>query len=280
MHPIYTYIRKELSGFYPDAEVSAMAKSLLTDVFHLSALDLYAGKDSDFSSENLRRLDDILCRLKSFEPLQYIVGETGFYGFSFLVSPSVLIPRPETAELIDWISSDFKGISGVRILDIGTGSGCISISLASVMEDAHVSAWDISGEALLVAGKNSELNGVNVSFSKVDVLGEDIPDMTVDVIVSNPPYIGESEKKDMEANVIDWEPGLALFVPDDKPLVFYERIAFLGLRLLGDNGKLYFEINQLYGLETVEMLHRMGYVNVELRKDMSGNDRMIKAERP
>lgn len=280
MHPIYFYIKNELSGIYPDTEVSAMAKTLLTDVFHLSALDLYAGKDSDFSSENLSRIDDIIRRLKSYEPIQYIIGETSFYGLKFKVSPSVLIPRPETAELIDWIISDYKGISNVKILDIGTGSGCIPVSLASVMERPVVSAWDISYEALEIAKMNSVCNDVNISFSRVDVLGNDIPDINVDVIVSNPPYIGESEKGNMERNVLDWEPEIALFVPDEEPLIFYRRIAELGLFVLSERGCLYFEINQLYGKETVEMLYSLGYKDVELRKDMSGNDRMIKARKP
>lgn len=280
MHPLYIYIKKELSGYYPDTETSAIAKSLLTDVFGLSALDLYAGKDNDFSSENLDRLNDILLRLKSYEPLQYIIGETYFYGLRFMVSPSVLIPRPETAELIDWIVSDYKDVPEVKILDIGTGSGCIPISLATVMDKPGVSAWDISEEALNVARKNSEINNVVVNFERVDVLGEDIPDIKTDIIVSNPPYIGEGEKPEMEKNVLDWEPELALFVPDDDPLVFYRRIAMLGLDILKENGSLYFEINQKYGCETLDMLDLMGYKNVELRKDMSGNDRMIKAIRP
>lgn len=280
MHPLYIYIKKELSGYYPDTETSAIAKSLLTDIFGLSALDLYAGKDNDFSSENLDRLNDILLRLKSYEPLQYIIGETYFYGLRFMVSPSVLIPRPETAELIDWIVSDYKDVPEVKILDIGTGSGCIPISLATVMDKPGVSAWDISEEALDIARKNSEINNVAVNFARVDVLGEDIPDIKTDIIVSNPPYIGEGEKPEMEKNVLDWEPELALFVPDDDPLVFYRRIANLGLDILKENGSLYFEINQKYGHETLEMLVHMGYKNVELRKDMSGNDRMIKAIRP
>lgn len=280
MHPIYFHIKNELSGVYPDAELSAMAKSLLTDVFHLSALELYAGKDSDFSSENRSRLNDIIERLRSYEPLQYIIGETYFYGLKFKVSPSVLIPRPETAELIDWIVSDNKNAAEVRVLDIGTGSGCIPVSLANAMNSPVVSAWDISEDALAVARCNAEENNVKIDFCKVDILGDDIPDIKVDVLVSNPPYIGESEKQNMEKNVLDWEPELALFVPDDDTLLFYRRIAEHGLTVLNERGCLYFEINQLYGKETVEMLEGMGYKYVELRKDMSGNDRMIKAVRP
>lgn len=280
MHPVYLYIRNELSGYYPDSEVSAIAKSLLTDVFHLSALDLYAGKDNDFSSENLNRLNDIVMRLKSYEPLQYILGETYFCGLKFEVSPSVLIPRPETAELIDWVLSDYNGAAGMKVLDIGTGSGCIPISLASLMDRPKVFAWDISEDALKVARRNSIKNNVEVDFRNVDVLGEEIPAIEVDIIVSNPPYIGESEKNVMDKNVLDWEPELALFVPDNDPLVFYRRIALLGMDILKEKGVLYFEINQLYGPDTVDMLIDIGYKDIELRKDMSGNDRMIKAVRP
>ena len=279
MHPIYTYIRQELSGFYPDAEAAAMAKYILTEKYQLSALDLYAGKDMNFSSEKLSEVNDILARLKSYEPLQYIISETWFCGYRFKVTPAVLIPRPETAELIDWIVTDNKR-EGAHVLDIGTGSGCIPVSLALMMDSPVVSAWDISEEALSVASENARINNADVAFSRVDVLGTDIPDIKVDVLVSNPPYITESEKKDMEKNVLEWEPDLALFVPDDDPLRFYKRIAELGLDILNDGGLIYFEINRAYGSETVDMLASMGYKDIELRKDLSGNDRMIKALRP
>lgn len=277
MHPIYTYIKQELSVFYSETETSAMAKCILTDIFGLSAIDLYVGKDMNFSSEMMERLGDILFRLKSYEPLQYIIGETSFCGLTFEVSPDVLIPRPETAELIDWIATD-DNRCGIRILDIGTGSGCIPVSLSVRMNSPEVYAWDISEKALAVAKRNAERNNVNVDFRCVDVLGDSIPPVKVDVIVSNPPYITFSEKKDMEKNVLDWEPQLALFVPDNDPLLFYRRIAQLGLDLLDKPGKIYFEINQAYGKETVDMLTSLGYTNIELRKDMSSNDRMIKAE--
>ena len=279
MHPIYTYIRQELSGFYPDAEAAAMAKYILTEKYQLSALDLYAGKDMNFSSEKLSEVNDILARLKLYEPLQYIIGETWFCGYRFKVTPAVLIPRPETAELIDWIVTDNKR-DGAHVLDIGTGSGCIPVSLALMMDSPVVSAWDISEEALAVASENARVNNADVAFSRVDVLGTDIPDIKVDILVSNPPYITESEKKDMERNVLEWEPDLALFVPDDNPLRFYKRIAELGLDILNDGGLIYFEINRAYGSETVDMLASMGYKDIELRKDLSGNDRMIKALRP
>ena len=165
----------------------------------------------------------------------------------------------------------------MRVLDIGTGSGCIPISLASDMDAPLVSAWDISEEALKVAVANAELNSVNVDFSRVDVLSDEIPDVKVDILVSNPPYITDSEKSEMERNVLDWEPGLALFVPDNDPLKFYRRIAEIGKDILDNNGLLYFEINRAYGKDTVDMLLGLEYRDVELRKDISGNDRMVKA---
>lgn len=256
-----------------------MAKYILTEKYQLSALDLYAGKDMNFSSEKLSEVNDILARLKSYEPLQYIIGETWFCCYRFKVTPAVLIPRPETAELIDWIVTDNKR-EDAHVLDVGTGSGCIPVSLALMMDSPVVSAWDISEEALSVASENARINNADVAFSRVDVLGTDIPDIKVDILVSNPPYITESEKKDMEKNVLEWEPDLALFVPDDDPLRFYRRIAELGLDILNDGGLIYFEINRAYGSETVEMLASMGYKNIELRKDLSGNDRMIKALKP
>ena len=279
MHPFYTHIRQELSGYYADSETSAMAKWILTEVFNFSPLDLYAGKDMNFSSEMQSRVEDILERLKRYEPLQYILGETSFYGLSFVVTPAVLIPRPETVELVDWIVTDHPQ-KGVKVLDIGTGSGCIPISLAKRLQEPLVSAWDISPDALAVAQQNAVKNAVKVDYSRVDALGTDIPDIQVDVLVSNPPYIGVSEKKNMEQNVLDWEPELALFVPDDDPLLFYRHIADIGCKILSENGILYYEINQLYGPETVQLLVDKGYKKVELRKDLSGNDRMIKALRP
>ncbi len=279
MHPYYTHIRKELSGYYPESETAALAKWILTDVFHLSTLDLYAGKDMNFSSEMLARAEDILMRLKSYEPIQYIVGEATFCGLTFEVTLDVLIPRPETSELVDWIVADHPQ-EGVRLLDIGTGSGCIPISLAKKMLLPQVAAWDVSSQALEVAQRNARKNEVDIAFELVDVLDDDIPTMQLDVLVSNPPYIGESERKSMERNVLDWEPDLALFVPDSNPLLFYRRIAELGLHLLAPGGMLYFEINQLYGKETCELLEELEYDSVELRKDFYGNDRMVKAIRP
>ena len=195
------------------------------------------------------------------------------------MTPSVLIPRPETEELVSWIVEDHPD-APVRILDIGTGSGCIPVSLAHRLPLSTVHAWDVSPEALEVARRNAIRNGVTVHFLQVDALQESWPSLNIDVLVSNPPYITEKERTDMERNVLDWEPELALFVPDNDPLLFYRHIARIGLDLLSPSGTLYYEINRAYGAETVSLLQQLGYHSVELRKDLSGNDRMVKAVKP
>ena len=281
MHPAYNYIKQAINGQYPDTEASAIAKAILTDVFQLSTTDLYASKDMNFSTNQAEKLEVIITRLRANEPLQYILGNCYFCGLNFHVEPGVLIPRPETAELVEWIISDRKSSdSPIRILDIGTGSGCISISLAKNLPQSEVYAWDISEDAIRIASDNANRLDANVRFRQTDVLGQIPTDTMMNVIVSNPPYITEAERTDMDANVTDWEPDTALFVPDNTPLLFYERIADIGKQILTPDGTLYFEINQRFGTETVEMLRQKGYRNVELRKDLSGNDRMIKAERP
>lgn len=281
MHPAYNYIKQAINGQYPDTEASAIAKAILTDVFQLSTTDLYASKDMNFSTNQAEKLEVIINRLRANEPLQYILGNCYFCGLDFHVEPGVLIPRPETAELVEWIISDRKSSNSlIRILDIGTGSGCISISLAKNLPQSEVHAWDISEDAIGIASDNANRLDANVRFRQTDVLGQVPTNTMMNVIVSNPPYITEAERTDMDANVTDWEPDTALFVPDNTPLLFYERIADIGKQILTPDGTLYFEINQRFGTETVDMLHKKGYRNVELRKDLSGNDRMIKAERP
>ena len=215
-------------------------------------------------------------RLKKQEPIQYIQGYSDFCGLRFKVTPATLIPRPETSELVEWIAADHHGKT-VNILDIGTGSGCIAVSLASKLPKSTVSAWDISAEALAVAAENSRNNGTEVTFERVDILAHEPLNGHFDIIVSNPPYIKENEKSAMHSNVLDWEPHTALFVPDSDPLLFYRTIAVKGLELLKCGGTLYFEINRAHGAETVEMLANTGYKEIELRKDFADNDRMIKA---
>ncbi len=277
MHPIVNEIREALRGIYPDSEALSLAKMLLVEAFGFSTLELYGGKDKEISGNHRDVLDKMLLRLLKNEPIQYVLGKETFCGLEFEVNRNVLIPRPETRELVEWIVADRKADASCRILDIGTGSGCIAVSLAKRLPQAEVEAWDISEGALEVARRNAERNGVKVLWGLQDVLAALPGSVLYDVIVSNPPYITEKEKQDMDANVLDWEPSTALFVPDADPLLFYRKIAGLGLSMLKSGGTLYFEINRAYGSETVRMLEDLGYTQIELSKDEWGNDRMIKA---
>ena len=279
MHPVLHEIRDALKGYYPDSEALALAKMLLVEVFGFSTLELYGGKDKEFSEKHRSVLTEMIRRLQKNEPIQYIIGIESFFGLTLEVNPNVLIPRPETQELVSWIIEDYQSDESIRILDIGTGSGCIPISLAKQLSKAEVESWDISEGALEVASRNCERNGVKVLLRQKDVLKAAPEGNLYDVIVSNPPYITNKEKTDMEANVLDWEPSVALFLPDEVPLLFYRKIAQLGCDMLKEGGSLYFEINRAYGEETILMLKELGYAQIELKKDSWGNDRMIKAKR-
>lgn len=278
MNKIVAYIRSRLQPYYAAEEVSALSRIVCCDLLGQAPTDYYLGKDIVLSSKKEQELEDILQRLSRFEPLQYIEGRTLFLGREFWVAPGVLIPRPETEELVELMLKEIP--ADARILDVGTGSGCIAISLAKELPDTLVTAWDVSPEALSVARVNARKLQANVRFVECDVLACQVDEVGLyDVIVSNPPYVTEAEKADMEPNVLQWEPSLALFVPDDDPLRFYRRIAVLGRDMLADGGRLYFEINRAYGREMVEMLRTMGYVGVRVEKDLSQNDRFVIAEK-
>ena len=279
MHPIVYEIKDALKDIYPESEALSLAKMLLVEGFGFSTLELYGGKDKDISGKRRDVLNEMIRRLQKNEPIQYVLGVETFCGLSFEVNPNVLIPRPETAELVNWIVDEWGTKPSCRVLDIGTGSGCIPVSLAKLLETPRVESWDISEGALQVARKNCERNEVDVLLRQKDVLVASPEGGFYDVIVSNPPYIADSEKMSMDANVLEWEPSLALFVPDADPLLFYRKIGELALEMLAEDGALYFEINQAYGMETVNMLKALGYGQVELRKDAWGNDRMVKTIR-
>lgn len=279
MHPIVYEIREALRGHYPDSEALSLAKMLLVEVFGFSTLELYGGKDKEISGKHRDVLNEMIVRLQKNEPIQYIIGEENFCGLPFEVGRGVLIPRPETRELVKWVADDGTNKEGLRVLDVGTGSGCIAVTLAKRLLHPEVEAWDISEEALAIARRNAARHEAKVLFRRQDVW-QTVPEgRHYDVMVSNPPYIAEKEKAEMEANVLDWEPSVALFVPDDDPLCFYRRIAELGRVLLQEGGALYFEINRAYGGAMVALLEGLEYKQVELRKDAFGNDRMIKAIR-
>jgi release factor glutamine methyltransferase len=280
MQAAIIHIRSELQGLYPDTEIKSFSNLIIEKVSGFSRTEIIVNKNTLFSDEQRHVIENFIENLKEYVPIQYILGETEFFGLPFQVNESVLIPRPETEELVDWIRNENDRNSNPGILDIGTGSGCIAISLKHEFTNATVDAFDISEKALETAQSNAKLNKLKVNFSKVDILN--IPEMEQkwDIIVSNPPYVTELEKSEISPNVLDYEPHLALFVPDNDPLLFYRCIAVFAQQHLKPKGKLYFEINRQFGKATVDLLTTMGFGNVELRKDISGNDRMVRGIAP
>ena len=275
MQSLFRTLQHQLTAHYPVSEAKALVKMVLSDYFHINWMDLYMGKDIKLSPNQLDELKDIIARLEKFEPIQYILGEAYFMGIPFKVTPAVLIPRPETAELVHRIVRE-QLEQRVSILDIGTGSGCIAISLASQLPLAKVTALDVSLEALEVAKYNAKRRQVDIDFVQMDIL-QQTPTGCFDCVVSNPPYITAIEKQDMQPNVLEYEPSLALFVHHDDPLLFYRAIATKALALLRPNGSLYFEINRAYGQEMIALLESLSFKEITLHKDMYGNNRFIKA---
>lgn len=268
-------IKNSLKGYYDEGEIQVFIRIILS--FITKRQYTFLALDNSIDVDDIQ-LHTIIDRLKEYEPIQYIIGEEEFFGLKFKVSPDTLIPRPETEELVELLLAENKeSLPSASILDIGTGSGCIAISVAKYMPCAEVAAWDISAGALDIARMNASANGVSIDFERVDILDNYPQTKKFDVIVSNPPYVMDSEKDNMTANVLNYEPHTALFVPDDDALLFYERIADIGRELLNPNGKLYLEINQAKGQEMVAMLESKGYVNIHVAQDISKNDRMVVA---
>lgn len=267
----------ELSILYPQTEIDAFFYNLCDAYLNLKRVDIALNPDELVNDE---RFHSALNDLVAQKPIQYIIGKTEFYGLEFSVNENVLIPRPETEELVNWIIEDSTKKESFNILDIGTGSGCIAIALAKNLSSAKISALDISKKALEIAKKNALNNNVAITFIEDDILTVKTKKSSFkyDVIVSNPPYVRELEKEQMQNNVLDNEPHLALFVSDDNPLLFYDAIANFAKLNLTKNGVLYFEINQYLGDKTVELLTNKGFKNIELKKDIFGVDRMLKAE--
>ena len=276
MRKILQKINDAIGVHYTQGELNALARILATELLDISQTTYMLKDDAPLSPADEEKLTDALERLAKHEPIQYILGYSDFCGLRFSVTPAVLIPRPETSELVELIAVESP--TAKNILDIGTGSGCIAVSLASKLPTAQVTAWDISPQAIAIAQKNSIANNCKVLFEERDILTyEPQYREKYDIIVSNPPYIKEVEKRTMEDNVLLWEPHLALFVPDNDPLLFYRAIAEKGLTMLTPGGKLFFEINREHGTDVVSMLSEMGYSNPTLRKDIFGNDRMTMA---
>jgi release factor glutamine methyltransferase len=275
----------QLSFLNDEAEAESFFYIILEKLHKLKRIDLALNPNLELSEEDLQKWEVIITELKTLKPIQYILGETEFFGLRFEVNENTLIPRPETEELVELILVESRKSKGEsqKILDVGTGSGCIAISLAKNLPNAVVSAIDVSEKAIETAKKNAENNKVNVNFILADVLKLSTLDFGLwtkfDVIVSNPPYVRNLEKEEIKANVLEFEPHLALFVEDNDALIFYRKIAKLAKKNLSENGKLYFEINQYLGKETVELLDNLGFKNVILKQDIYGNDRMISAEK-
>lgn len=276
----------ELSPLYDEMEIESFFYIILESFHNKKRIDLAINPEMEMDALQLLRWESTLAELKKEKPIQYILGETEFYGLPFLVNKNTLIPRPETEELVELILNNIQYSSSIiQLLDIGTGSGCIAISLAKNLPNAQVSAIDVSEKALATAQKNAEINKVNVTFIQADILKvDDLENLSTsnfqlltkyDVIVSNPPYVRNLEKSEIKPNVLEYEPHLALFVEDNDALLFYRKIAELAKKNLKENGKLYFEINQYLGKETVELLENLGFKNIELKKDIYGNNRMI-----
>lgn len=285
---VFITYRQTLNKLYEATELEAITLMVTEEVCDLSKAKIKAFPETELSQPQSQKLTNILNELQTGKPVQYILGKTEFYGLTFHVNPSVLIPRPETEELVEWALSSvgsgqltvgsaniFEVASG-QIVDIGTGSGCIAISLKKNLPQFGVSAIDISADALKTAKENAKLSEVKVEFIEADILDWHTSSQ-ISLIISNPPYVTPHDKTQMHANVTDFEPHTALFVPENDPLLFYKAIADFAITHLAEKGLLFFEINESYGVETVKLLADKGFKDIELRKDMSGRDRMIKA---
>ena len=278
----YQQFWQSLTPLYDAGEAQAIVRTVLDVEYGMTLTDIICGKVNELSSDEERNLEEIITRLQNGEPVQYVLGEADFAGRTFQVEPGVLIPRPETAELCQWIEEEVSSLDAddpKQILDICTGSGCIAITLGLNIPNSEVTGWDISEDALRIAQGNVEmLKAGNVRIEYQDALMLPKVAEAADIIVSNPPYICEKEKADMEKNVLEHEPSIALFVPDEDPLKFYRAIAEYASSALKSEGALYFEINPIYEKETREMLEELGFKDIETKEDAFGKKRMMKAK--
>ena len=279
----YQQFWQSLTPLYDAGEAQAIVRTVLDVEYGMTLTDIICGKVNELSSDEERNLEEIITRLQNGEPVQYVLGEADFAGRTFHVEPGVLIPRPETAELCQWIEEEVSSLDAddpKQILDICTGSGCIAITLGLTIPNSEVTGWDISEDALRIAQGNVEmLKAGNVRIEYQNALMLPKTAETADIIVSNPPYICEKEKADMEKNVLEHEPSIALFVPDEDPLKFYRAIAEYASSALKSEGALYFEINPIYEKETREMLEELGFKDIETKEDAFGKKRMMKAKK-
>ena len=272
----YEQLWHRLTPIYEAGEAKAIVRNVLEMQFHLSFADILCGKVTELSADNQAELEKIMVRLEKSEPMQYVLGTAFFYGRPFHVDPGVLIPRPETTELCQWIIEAPKEGS---ILDIGTGSGCIAITLAIELPQSHVSAWDISEEALTIAKANANVLNAHVNFEKQDALAPLIDERKWDIIVSNPPYIKSKEREEMEKNVLEYEPAIALFAPESNPIAFYQSIGNYAAKTLLPDGLLYFELNPLTANAVDSYLESIGFKDIEYREDQFHKQRFLKAKK-
>jgi len=282
MQHYFAYLHQKLDSVYDSAEIGSFSRLLLRKLANMSSVQIYSDKDRNFPADTFEKLASAIDRLADKEPIQYILGETEFCGLLFQVGPGVLIPRPETEELVELITTDYRLMgTNLQILDIGTGSGCIAVSLAKALPLSEVCAWDISPEALIIATENAANNNVQVQFELKDVLRftpDEHQKASLNIIVSNPPYVRLSEASEMEANVLEHEPHVALFVENSNPTLFYKIISSLAVQMLKPGGVLYFEINSYLSAETLELVKTYSFSEVQLIQDISGKDRMIRAK--
>lgn len=278
------YFKITLKKLYPASEIDTFLFLLLEEYLNFKRIDIVLKSNFNISSEVLTLLKSSTKLLEQEIPIQYIIGKTEFYGFPFILNEHVLIPRPETEELVTFILDKVSKLESyhtikkentIKILDIGTGSGCIPIALKKSLPLAEISALEKSNKALRIAKKNTHLNKVDINLIQQDILKTTQLNNTYDIIVSNPPYVRESEKKEIKNNVLNNEPHMALFVEDNNPLIFFDKIAELAKNHLTKNGLLFFEINQYLGKETVDLLRLKGFNTIELKKDIFGHDRVI-----
>lgn len=275
---VFVAFQKGLKALYNSNEIESITLLTINEIVNLSKANIKAFPEREITLDQSGQFENILVQLQTGKPIQYIFGHTEFYGLKFMVNSSVLIPRPETEELVDWIISS-TGNNKYDILDIGTGSGCIAISLKKNLPGAQISALDISAGALQTAKENARLNTADINFIQADILNikYGIKNPKYGIIVSNPPYVTLTDKAQMHINVTDFEPHTALFVPENDPLLFYKAVADYAGNNLANNGLLFLEINETYGPETIALLAEKGFTNIELKKDMSDKPRMIKA---
>ncbi len=273
------FIRESLQEIYPEREINSLIHLIYEKKVNLKKTDLLLNEDQLLDQKSTKNIVEIIHQLKKNIPIQYILGETTFYDLELNINPSVLIPRQETEELVDWIIENHSNTTPT-ILDIGTGSGCIAVALAKNLPGSEVDALDVDKQTLKTATRNARKNKTHINPVHCDILKENPVLQHYHIIVSNPPYVLNSEKKFINNNVLEHEPEKALFVDDSKALVFYERIAGLAWEHLYTGGNLYFEINEQKGEEVKTLLKNTGYTNIELKKDINGKDRMIKATKP